>query len=278
MEYLNEYKQNILEYLLESNENIKLFESDSPIKLNKKWNLILNYPNILNRLKISTTTRSTMISMVTDILLDKSCRSIHPILIIIFHYELREYIKYNVISQDDENIQIQLTSKNKQKIKELRPQINESFKIYWKLITDKKIKAFANHYYENDLVQELINSLYYKVSIEELINLNTTIIETKKMRFNDLCFCLDIDDKLTDNIDDKLTDDTILSEKHELFQNKILIEINENHHKPDIDFIRKTNIYEAVGKITIDYDLYKEWLEMLMRLVNTKIKEDKDNE
>ena len=274
MEYLNEYKQNILEYLLESNENIKLFESDSPIKLNKKWNIILNYPDILNRLKISTTTRSTMVSMVTDILLDKSCRSIHPILIIIFHYELREYIKYNVISQDDENIQIQLTSKNKQKIKELRPQINESFKIYWKLLTDKKIKKFANYYYDNEIVQELINSLYYKVSIEELINLNTTIIETKKMRFNDLCFCLDIDNELSDNTSDKLSDntydklgdntyDTILSEKHELFRNKILIEINENHHKPEIDFIRKTNIYQTVGKITIDYDLYKDDIEII---------------
>ena len=94
MEYLNEYKQNILEYLLKTEklsdnkleENIKQFESDTPIKLNKKWNLILNYPDRLNRLKISITTRSTMISMITDILLDKSCRSIHPILLIIFQF------------------------------------------------------------------------------------------------------------------------------------------------------------------------------------------------
>ena len=38
------------------------------------------------------------------------------------------------------------------------------------------------------------------------------------------------------------------------------------------------NSLNVQGSQDIDYDLYKEWLEMLMRLVNTKIKEDKDNE
>lgn len=268
MEYLNEQQYKILEYLFNI-EEIELFILDKDIKLNIKWNTILNYPDNLNSLKLSYTTRSKILSILTELLLNNKCRCIHPILLLLFHYELRDYIKYNNISQNENEILFQLTSKNKKKIKELRPQINSTFKLYWKLINDKKIKSFVNHYFENDLVQEIINSLYYKVSIEELIDLNNTVIETKKIRFNDICLSIDVDDELLEKYMKKKDYETYiknkenLSEKHQQFQNKILIEINENHHQPSIDFIRKTNIYELTGKTIIDYNILDDDIEIV---------------
>jgi hypothetical protein len=38
------------------------------------------------------------------------------------------------------------------------------------------------------------------------------------------------------------------------------------------------NSLNVKGSQEIDYDIYKDWLEMLIRLVNSKIKEGKDNE
>ena len=267
---LCKYKDNILKYLFDSSViDINSFESNKEVKLNERWDLILNYPNELHILKRSKITRINLIERVTDILLKNVHRSIHPILLIIFYYELKDYIKYTEMSKEneDDETQIQLTSKNKKYLKELRPQINKTFRLYWKLLNDKKIKAFANYYIGNDLVEELINSLYYKVSVEELIKLNTTIIETKKVRFNDLCFCLDIDnDLLKKNTSlhkyekySKIRES--LSDKHQDFQNKILIEINESHHLPSIDFIRKTNIYESTGKTVIDYNINDDDIE-----------------
>jgi hypothetical protein len=162
---------------------------------------------------------------------------------------------------EDEIIQIQLTTKNKKKLKEIRPQINSTFKLYWKIINDKQIQNFTKYYLDNDLVEAIINSLYYQLTVEQLIKLNNTSIETKKVRFNDLCLSLDVDEELLENkissqkYDKYLKMKEKLNEKQKEFQTKILIEINENHHMPYIDFIRKTTIYESTYKTIIDYNI-----------------------
>ena len=48
----------------------------------------------------------------------------------------------------------------------------------------------------NDLIEGIINSLYYNVTVEQLINLNQTFIETKKLRYSDLCLSIDISDEV----------------------------------------------------------------------------------
>jgi hypothetical protein len=268
MEYLNKQKDKILKYLFNT-EEIELFTSNKNIKLNIKWNTILNYPEELNSLKLSCTSRLNILSKSTEILLNNKC--IHPILLLLFHYELRDYIKYNTSHNDnnDNEIHFQLTSKNKKKIKELRPQINTTFKLYWKLINDTKIQSLANHYFENNLIQEIINNLYYQISIEELINMNDTIIETKKIKFNDICLNIDIDKKILEknmmkcNYNIYIENRDNLSKNHQYFQNKILISINESNYHSSIDFTRKTNIYETTGKLIIDYNLVDDDIEIV---------------
>jgi len=262
-ELLNKHKTNILKYLFDTDKTYELFDTNKDVKLGDKWDPILNYPNELYTLKRTKTTKSVIITRVVDSLLKNINRAIHPILLIIFNYELRDYIKYNEMSRDNDNdiVQIQLTSKNKKYLKEIRPQINSTFKLYWKLINDKKIQKFTNYYIDNDLVEAIINSLYYQLTVEQLIKLNQTQIETKKVRFNDLCLSLDVNEELLkkkilpNKYDKYMKTRENLNEKQKEFQTKILIEINENHHMPNVDFLRKTTIYETTCKTIIDYNI-----------------------
>jgi hypothetical protein len=262
IELLNKHKNDILKYLFDTEKEFEAFEKNKEVKLGKLWDSILSYPNELYVLKRTKTNKKTIVSRVVDSLLKNINRAIHPILLIIFYYELRDYIKYNEMSNDDnENIQIQLTSKNKKYLKEIRPQINTTFKLYWKLINDKKIQKFYNYYIDNDLVDAIINSIYYNITVEQLIHLNETLIETKKVRFNDLCISLDVDEELLVKKISPIKYDRYikirenLNEKQKEFQTKILVEINESHHMPSIDFLRKTTIYETTGKTIIDFNI-----------------------
>ena len=259
-ELLNLHKHNILTYLFDDNINIINFEENKTIKLDEKWVSILNYPEKLYVLRRKNTTKSVIVSLVIESLLNKKDRAINPILIIIFHNELSEYIKYCNIDEND-NI-VKLVSNNKNKLKEIRFQINLTFKLYWKLINDSKIKQFAYYYTENKIVQEIINSLYYKVTVEELIKINETKLEIKKVRFNDLCLSVEINENLfKQELPVKYIkytkDRQDLSESQCDYQNKILIEINEAHHQQLIDYIRKTAIYQTTGKLIIDYYIYE---------------------
>ena len=233
IELLNKHKNDILKYLFDTEKEFEAFEKNKEVKLGKLWDSILSYPNELYVLKRTKTNKKTIVSRVVDSLLKNINRAIHPILLIIFYYELRDYIKYNEMSNDDnENIQIQLTSKNKKYLKEIRPQINTTFKLYWKLINDKKIQKFYNYYIDNDLVDAIINSIYYNITVEQLIHLNETLIETKKVRFNDLCISLDVDEELLVKKISPIKYDRYikirenLNEKQKEFQTKILVEIN----------------------------------------------------
>lgn len=258
VELLNSHKMNILNYLF--NKDIKNFEENKNIKLGEKWDSLLNYPDELFTLRRTETNKLIILSRIVTSLLDKKDRVIHPILLIIFHNELSEHIKYIELDNDDDEFDIQLLPKNKKKLKEIRPQINITFKIYWKLINDKRIRQFTFYYEQNDLVEEIINSLYYKVTVEELIKLNQTYIETKKVRFNDFCLNLDIDNKLFEKLSpvkyiNFTKEKEKLNEKQCDYQNKILIEINESHHEPIVDFLRKTSIYQTTGKVIVDYSI-----------------------
>lgn len=262
LELLNMYKNNILNYIFEKDKIIKKFKNNNEITLTKKWDAILNYPNELYTLRRTITTKSVILNRVINNLLDKRYRIIHPILLIIFHDELSEYIKYCEINDDDDDkiIDIQLIPKNKQILKEIKSQINITFKIYWKLINDINIQNILNWYNTNELVQEIIYSLYCKVTVEELIKLNQTYVETKKIRFNDMCLNLDIDDEIYEKLSpvkyiNFQKNQQKLNESQCQYQNKILIEINESHHEPMIDFLRKTSIYQTTGKVIIDYDI-----------------------
>ena len=242
---LHELKENILNYLLESEKNVNDFDNDIKIKLGNKWNNILNYPSSLYTLRNTSITKSQFIDRMIAILKDKTIRVIHPILFIIFYNELTdEHIKYCSIN-NGKYIKL-LPAESKKTIYNLRDQTIYIFKIYWRLINDDKIKIFNNFYYENNLVENLINSLYYNVKVEDKKDTNDVFIETKKMRFCDLSINLDF------NNNDETSDDEIDLEYE--FKNQILIEINENHHQPKIDYLRKQIIYLKTGKSLIFYE------------------------
>ena len=152
VELLNTHKMNILNYLF--NKDITNFEENKNIKLGEKWDSVLNYPDELFTLRRTETNKLIILSRIITSLLDKKDRVIHPILLIIFHNELSEHIKYIEMSNDDDEFDIQLLPKNKKKLKEIKPQINITFKIYWKLINDIKIDNFLIYYKKNDLVKE----------------------------------------------------------------------------------------------------------------------------
>ncbi len=279
IELLNLHKNNILKYLFDTEKESDAFDKNKDVKLGEKWDPILNYPDELHSLKRTKTNKSTIVTRVVDSLLKNVDRAIHPLLLIILNYELRDYIKYNEMSRDDEDemIQIQLTSKNKKYLKEIRPQINSTFRLYWKLLNDKKIQQFTNYYIDNDLVEAIINSLYYQLTVEQLIKLNQTPIETKKVRFNDLCLSLDVDEELLQKklspikYDKFLKLKNNLNEKQKDFQTKILIEINESHHMPSIDFLRKTSIYETTCKTIIDYNITNDDIEIVYEKILKEI-------
>jgi hypothetical protein len=258
VELLNSHKMNILNYLF--NKDITNFEENKNIKLGEKWDSLLNYPDELFTLRRTETNKLIILSRIVTSLLDKKDRVIHPILLIIFHNELSEHIKYIEMSNDDDEFDIQLLPTNKKVLKEIKPQINFTFKIYWKLINDIKIKQILNFNNQNQLIEEIINSLYYKVTVEELIKINQTYVETKKVRFNDFCLNLDIDNKLFDKLSpvkyiNFIKEKEKLNERQCEYQNKIFIEINESHHEPIVDFLRKTSIYQTTGKVIIDYSI-----------------------
>ena len=228
-ELLDLHKNNILNYLFDKNKTIKNFKENKVITLTNKWDSLLNYPHELYILRRTKTNKSVIVSCIITSLLEKKDRIIHPILLIIFHTELLDYIEYYEMNEE---FDIQIVSKNKKILKDIKPQINFTFKLYWKLINDIKIQQFLNFYDENQLVKEIINSLYYTITVEELITLNQTYIETKKVRFNDLCLNLDIDDKLFEELSpikyvNFTKEKEKLNDSQSNYQNKILIEINE---------------------------------------------------
>ena len=51
LELLNKHKNNILNYLFVSEKDKLLFETNKDVKLNERWDLILNYPAELYSLK-----------------------------------------------------------------------------------------------------------------------------------------------------------------------------------------------------------------------------------
>ena len=156
LELLNMHKNNTLNYLFTEENIIKKFEDDEETMLTDKWDPLLNYPNELYTLRRTKTKKSIILSRIVTSLLEKKDRVIHPILLIIFHSELSEYIKYCEIVDDEDEYKIQLLPKNKKILKGIKPQINYTFKIYWKLINDVKIKQFNNYYSQNELVKEII--------------------------------------------------------------------------------------------------------------------------
>ena len=198
LDLLNSHKNTILKYLFTKKEDIINFENNNDIMLGDKWDTILNYPDKLYFLRRTKTNKKIIVNNVIGSLLDENTRAMNPILLIIFHNELTDYIKYNEVCEDDNEIDIILTSNNKKKLKEIREQISNTFYIYWKLLNDNRLKKFNNYYSlvkNNPIIEDIMNSLYYKVTVEELIKINKTFVETKKVRFNDLCFNLDIDER-----------------------------------------------------------------------------------
>jgi hypothetical protein len=280
-EMLNNKKEEILLYL--SDGKINNFTKDDTIDITEKWNDILDYPDSLHKLKGK---KDISVKTIVDdyikpiFIINNQTRVIHPILLILFHDILTndKFIKFTF---DDDFVLI--TSKMYHET-EVREQTQHTFNIYWKLINDSKLYDFFDYYIfdsKNKIMREIRDSLCYKVTVEKLISTTKLFADMKNKRYNDLCFSLDVDEKIKkEYIRNKLyklyDDDTAtykysqlkekeknMSSKEKEFQNLILLEINESHHEKDKDFRRKVNIYYDTGRIINEYYLITDKIEVI---------------
>jgi hypothetical protein len=238
-------KKKIINYFFDKNEN-KKFKNDKNIKLTSKWKNIFSYPEELNILMNNDTNKSTIIDIIKKLFIKNEFRTIHPILLIIFYEELSTIISYNIIVDKLDNepfIQInKLPSSNLHCI-EIRKQINISLRIFWKIINDKYIKKYKEHYDEDELIEEIINNIYFNHYVEKKINFKNELYEQLNNRFIDYGISLNINNNEND----------YMNETQNEFIDDIFIEINEDHHIPIEDKIRKLNVFRKTGKNIIDY-------------------------
>ena len=108
-----------------------------------------------------------------------------------------------------------------------------------------------------------------------MVRMNLNIYEGCNVRFNDLCLDLKLDDAVYySHVDKKLIEKTILGEKEtecteiqSEYKKKVIVEINEGHHVPIIDNLRKLNIYQITGRLSVDYPV----AEMNFKTIYKKI-------
>lgn len=147
------------------------------------------------------------------------------------------------------------------KLKKLRHQIVISFQIYAQLLSDRKIKEFFDFNHSNLLLTEIKNKLFFNFEIEKIVRMNLNLYDSCDVRFNDLCLNLNINKTIyLNNVEPKLIQQKImnglnknLTETQNDYLTNIIVEINEGHHIPVIDNLRKLNIYQETGKLSLDY-------------------------
>lgn len=254
-------REQMLEYLFNPKRIVK-WNKDKAVELNDKWNFMFNYPRVFNKYKNAKTSIIDLSSTVIEILEKNMDRVIHPGLLVLCYQKLKNYISYHyVYNSDGEPIYLSISKGGK--LKTLRSQIIVTFQIYTKLFTDNNIKEFFAINHSNGLLVSIRNSLFFNFEIENMISMDTNLYDSCNVRFSDICINLNINRDIyfthvkQNMIEKKLRDktDKELSDTHVDYLARIIIEINEGHHVPVVDNIRKLNIYHETGKLSLDYSI-----------------------
>ncbi len=259
-EQLDYVRELLLEHLFDSNEKqIKKWNNNKPILTDAKWNFMLSYPTDFNKFRTNTITKEELVNTIEELLIKNTDRIIHPGLILLCWENLSNYVRpeycYNNQGEPD-----YLSLVAGPELPKLRYQIRVSWQIYIGLLSDRKIKKFFANL-SNDLLDNFRTKLFFNFQIEKMVRMNLNIYESCNVRFNDLCLDLQVDDKVYYyNVDKKLIDANILDEKNTNasetqieYRKKIIVEINESHHIPVVDNLRKLNIYQITGRLSVDY-------------------------
>ncbi len=274
-EQLNDVKTQLLDYLFESNEKtIKKWNKNKPVITNGKWNFMLSYPYDFNKFRDNEITKSDLANKIIELLVANTSRIIHPGLMILCWEDLADYVRpgYCYTNSGEPDF---LTISSGPKLEKLRYQIRVSWEIYIGLLTDNKIREWFDTYLSDELLCNFKTKLFFNFQIEKMVRMNLNIYESCNVRFNDLCLDLQVDDKVYySNVDKKLIEANILDEKEKNstetqieYRKKIIVEINESHHVPVVDNLRKLNIYQITGRLSVDYPV----AEMNFKTVYKKI-------
>lgn len=287
---LNDARSKLLEYLFDENEKrINRWINNKSITTNEKWDFMLSYPNNFNKFKNTKIKRTEIQETIIRLLDDNICRIIHPGLIILCYDQLSSHIIFHQVYKNFSD-PLYLTITNGIQLKKLRPQIITTFEIYCQLLLDNKLKRFFDTYDSDELLNEIKTKLFFNFEIEKMINMDLNMSESCNVRFNDICLNLTLSDVIYyTNVDKKkvtknrnLYDQKKLTELQIEYLPKIVIEINEGHHIPVIDNLRKLNIYQTTGKLSLDYssvesifmDFYKKILKEIAKVIYKNYSED----
>jgi hypothetical protein len=274
---LNIIRNKILEYLFdENNKKIKKWNKNKPVNIDNLWYFMLSYPYDFNKFKVNSieVTKEEISNVIINLLVKNTDRIIHPGLIILCWDYLQDYLQFCYVYDNLGQVQYLTVSKGI-KLNKLRYQIIVTFQIYINLLLDTKVNKFFDTYLSDDLLQEFKTKLFFNFQIETMIRMNQNIYESCNVRFNDICLDLTISDKIYyEHVNSELIKEKIikneqanLSELQVEYKNKVIVEINEGHHVPIIDNIRKLNIYKQTGRLSVDYPI----AEMDFKTIYNKI-------
>ena len=247
-----------LEYYFNDNKDkIKKFISNEKVLLDGKFNILLSYPSSLNNLR--TKSLSELSQEVITIIDKNDDRIIHPLLFILcYKYLSKEYDICYIVTKNKYHISKISNPKFK-----IRWQYDYTFIIYYYLFINENLDLLIKHYKSEEqyVYAQLLEKIYFNFEIEKMVNMSLGIDDCCNTRFIDLCINLEYENEIP----------TGLTETQEKFYNCVTIEINESHHKPNIDLERKLAILSKTGKVALDFYFLDNELEDIFKLIHQKI-------
>ena len=117
---------------------------------------------------------------------------------------------------------------------------------------DLLIKYYKSN--EQNEYAQLLEQIYFNFEIEKMVNMHIH-------RFIDICI----------NLENENETPNWLTETQEKFYNCVTIEINESHHKPNVDLERKISILAKTGKVALDFYFLDDTLENIYVRLHQKI-------
>ena len=214
--------KNVMEQLFPTPSLKERFLKNKKISLPKQFNNMIGYPK--SYFKFKKIKRLELFEIIKKIIREKVCRGIHPNWLIIYYQDLINigYIfpKCNLKNCDYDVYEFRKTDKFGKK-KDVRKQINESFKIHSYLLLDPDFKKCIGKNYYNLLIT---NSYIERHVAADKIDNSKYIDMIYNLGDNDL---------------------------------SVPIEVQESHHDKEEDTKRKNQIFALTGKDLVLYYIEK---------------------
>ena len=242
-----------LEYYFDDDkDNIKKFINNQNVLLDKKFNVLLSYPSSLNYLYNKSKTMENLSQEIINIINKNDDRIIHPLLFILcYKFLSKEYDISYIVTKNKYHISKISNPKFK-----IRWQYHYTFIIYYYLFTNEQLDLLIKYYKSNEQNEyaQILEQIYFNFEIEKMVNMHID-------RFIDICINLENENQIPN----------WLTETQEKFYNCVTIEINESHHKPNVDLERKISILAKTGKVALDFYFLEDELENIFMRLHQKI-------